>query len=44
MTADGRFLLPKAQTEETEERLRKIFPSTLRVVLNWTTELHHVLK
>jgi Tol biopolymer transport system component len=44
ISADGRFLLPKAQTEETEERLRKIFPSTLRIVLNWTSELQHVLK
>jgi dipeptidyl aminopeptidase/acylaminoacyl peptidase len=44
VSSDGRFLLPKAQTEETEERLRKIFPSTLRVVLNWTTELQRIVK
>jgi dipeptidyl aminopeptidase/acylaminoacyl peptidase len=44
VTADGRFILPKAQTEQAEERLRKIFPSTLRVVLNWTNELQNTTK
>jgi len=41
---DGRFLMPKAETEQTEVRLRKIFPSTLRIVLNWTDELQRIVK
>jgi serine/threonine-protein kinase len=44
VAADGRFLLPKAQTEETEERLKRIFPSTLRIILNWPAELQRVVK
>jgi hypothetical protein len=28
---------------QTEERERKIFPATLRIVLNWTTEVQRLL-
>ena len=44
VTNDGRFLFPKARTEQAEDRLRKIFPSSLRIVLHWTDELLRVGK
>jgi hypothetical protein len=44
VAADGRFLLPKAQTEQTDERLRRIFPSSLRIVVNWTDELQRIVR
>jgi serine/threonine protein kinase len=40
---DGRFLLNQAVTEAAAERNRKIFPSSLRFVLNWTEELRQRL-
>jgi eukaryotic-like serine/threonine-protein kinase len=36
---DGRFLFPKAENEQSEERLKRIFPSTIRIILNWRDEL-----
>jgi serine/threonine-protein kinase len=42
---DGRFLLNMnlAVQEQGEERLRKIFPSGLRFVLNWSQETRRLL-
>lgn len=39
VASDGRFLMKIPIPESAEERTRKIYPSTLRVVLNWTNEL-----
>jgi serine/threonine protein kinase/Tol biopolymer transport system component len=43
VTLDGRFLMRQELTDNTEKNLNKIFPSSLRVVLNWTSELHRSL-
>ena len=43
VTADGRFLFNIPVNESVEERNRRIFPSTLRVVLNWTEEVQRLL-
>jgi len=40
---DGRFLLNQAISEPAEERDKKIFPSALRIVLNWTDEARRLL-
>ena len=42
---DGRFLLNMnlVAQEQGEERLRKIFPSSLRFVLNWSQEARRLL-
>jgi hypothetical protein len=40
---DGRFLLNQAIAGLTEERSRKIFPPTLRVILNWNNEVRRLL-
>ena len=41
---DGRFLFVIATEEDSAgERARKIFPSTLRLVLNWTDEVQRLL-
>ena len=40
---DGRFLLNQPMTERAEERDRKIFPTTLRFILNWTDEVQRLL-
>ena len=40
---DGRFLAIQPISEPSGERDRKIFPSTLRLVLNWTEELQRLL-
>ena len=40
---DGRFLMNQVITEAAQERNRRIFPSTLRVVLNWTQEVEQFL-
>jgi Tol biopolymer transport system component len=41
---DGRFIMIQNQSPEAnEERNRKIYPSTLTVVLNWSTELRRAL-
>lgn len=40
---DGRFLEIHQIPEPAGERNRKIFPSTLRLVLNWTEELQRLL-
>ena len=40
---DGRFLGVQPIPEPADERNRKIFPSTLRLVLNWTEELRELL-
>jgi Tol biopolymer transport system component len=44
VTADGRFLVRQAIPNQTEERNKKVFPSTLRIVLNWTGELDRLLR
>jgi Tol biopolymer transport system component len=40
---DGTFLLNQAIPDLTEERSRKIFPQTLRVILNWNAEVRRLL-
>jgi len=40
---DGRFLLNQAVPDAGEERIRKIFPSQLRFVLNWSQEIRRLL-
>ena len=40
---DGRFLLDQPVAEGIEERDRIVFPSTLRLVLNWTDEMQRLL-
>jgi serine/threonine protein kinase len=40
---DGRFLMNQAIPEAAEERSRKIFPSTLRLILNWTEDTKRLL-
>jgi hypothetical protein len=40
---DGRFLMRQPIREQVDERNKKIFPSTLRIVLNWTEELQRLL-
>jgi serine/threonine-protein kinase len=40
---DGRFLLNQVMTEAGQQRNRRIFPSTLRFVLNWTQEVQQLL-
>jgi serine/threonine-protein kinase len=40
---DGRFLLNQADDTLNKDRLRTIFPPTLRVILNWDVELRRLL-
>ena len=40
---DGRFLFGLPVSEGADERLRRIFPRTLRVVLNRTTAANRLL-
>ena len=40
---DGTFLLNQAIAEIAEERNRRIFPSTLRLILNWTQQTERLL-
>jgi hypothetical protein len=41
---DDRFVMILPQSpEDARERLRKVFPSTLTVVLNWSTQLQRSL-
>ena len=40
---DGRFLLNQAIAETANERSRQIFPSTLRLIQNWTEEVQRLL-
>jgi hypothetical protein len=40
---DGRFLEIQPISQPAGERDKKIFPSTLRLVLNWTEELQRLL-
>ena len=40
---DGRFLMMQANRDEQNERDKKIFPSTLRVVLNWTDGVRRLM-
>jgi Tol biopolymer transport system component/aminoglycoside phosphotransferase (APT) family kinase protein len=39
VASDGRFLMRRGDPEAGQERFREIFPSTLRVILNWTDEV-----
>jgi len=43
VTADGRFLIRQVIPNQIEERNKKVFPATLRIVLNWTAELDRLL-
>ena len=43
VTADGRFLFNVPVIESVEERNKKIFPSTLRLILNWTEETRRLV-
>ena len=43
VSPDGRFLFNQATPDAAAERNRKIFPSSLRFVLNWTEELRQPL-
>jgi hypothetical protein len=43
VSPDGRFLLNQPVTDAAAERNRRIFPSSLRIVLNWTEELRQRL-
>ena len=40
---DGRFLLNQAIPEGVDDRNRRIFPSTLRVILNWNDEVTRLI-
>jgi serine/threonine-protein kinase len=40
---DGRFLLNQAIPDTANERAQRIFPSTLRLILNWTDEVQKLL-
>ena len=39
VSRDGRFLFNQAVPEANAERVRKIFPSSLRFILNWADEV-----
>jgi serine/threonine-protein kinase len=43
VSPDGRFLMVQPIPDQTSDRDKKIFPSNLRVVLNWPEELHRLL-
>jgi len=43
VTPDGRFLFNLPIAESAEERNRRIFPSTLRLVMNWTEDLKRLV-
>ena len=45
VTPDGRFVMVMPESPEaTTERFKKIFPTTLTVVMNWSSELQRTLK
>jgi serine/threonine-protein kinase len=44
VAADGRFLVRQEIPNQAEERNKKVFPSTLRIVLNWTEELDRLFR
>jgi hypothetical protein len=39
----GRFLMIQPLPDQAEERNQRIFPSTLRIVLNWTGDVQRLL-
>jgi eukaryotic-like serine/threonine-protein kinase len=43
VSRDGRFLFMQGVPEVAAERARKIFPSSLRFILNWTEEVRRLL-
>ena len=43
VTSDGRFLFNLPIQESIDERNRKIFPPTMRLILNWTDQLQRAL-
>lgn len=43
VSPDGRFLLNQPIPEPADERNKKIFPSTIRIVLNWGEEVRRLL-
>jgi hypothetical protein len=43
VTSDGRFLMTQRLAEDLAERNEKIFPSRLRIVLNWPSELDRLV-
>jgi len=43
VSRDGRFLFMQAAPAVAADRVRKIYPSSLRFVLNWTDEVRRQL-
>ena len=43
VTADGRFLINQPVAEAATERNRRMFPTSLRFVLNWTEDVRRLL-
>ena len=43
VTADGRFLINQPVDEAATERNRRMFPTSLRFVLNWTEDVRRLL-
>jgi eukaryotic-like serine/threonine-protein kinase len=44
VSRDGRFLFMQGAPDVAAERTRRIFPSSLRFILNWTDEVHRLLQ
>ncbi len=44
VSRDGRFLFNQASPQVAAERARKIFPSSLRFILNWSEEIQRLLQ
>jgi hypothetical protein len=43
VSRDGRFLFNQGIPEVAAERVRKIYPASLRFILNWTEEVQRAL-
>ena len=43
VSPDGRFLFNQVIAEAAQERNRRIFPGSLRFVVNWTAEVRNLL-
>lgn len=44
VSRDGRFLFNQSIPEVAADRARKIYPSSLRLILNWTEEVQRLLQ
>jgi eukaryotic-like serine/threonine-protein kinase len=44
VSRDGRFLFMQGAPEVAAERARKLYPSSLRFILNWTDHVHRLLQ